>query len=95
MRKEKICRPARDLTWDEGQLDMLGVIRPIVPEPPGTYIVTVHKIVGYISDCNGTQFAELMQVDRDGNDIQLQYNGVKLDSRVHLVVDHPTDLWIP
>ena len=64
------------------------------PEPVGTYILVPYKIVGYIRDANGNVYAETIQVDLDGNDLQEMYHGVILDSTRQVVVDHPSNIKI-
>lgn len=65
------------------------------PEEIGTYVLIPFKIVGYIKDYQGTQYAELIQVDRYGGDVHDPYKGVVLNPNQHLVVKHPSLLWIP
>lgn len=64
------------------------------PEPVGTYILVPYKIVGYIRDANGNVYAETIQVDLDGNDLQEMYKGVILDLTQQVVVDHPSNIKI-
>lgn len=98
-------RPVREITaeeerfrtepWIDGPGFAAHMIRrdPVEPEPVGSYVVMVFRIVGFDPDCDGSLMARLAHVDRRGTPTGWEPTHLGLYPDTDLVVDEPDELW--